>query len=356
MNTKLIRCRTQLLLKSPFFGTLALKLKPVAEATDSMATDGYHLFYNENFINNTPEDELTGIVCHEIMHCALQHMYRKNDRDPRKWNVACDYAINHLLIHRFDLKLPADVLLSADYVDMSAEEIYNKLPNTPPLPEWGQFINPSNNGTPQEQEAEWQVALKQAVQAAKSAGQDLGNLEDVLKVAEVKVNWREQLARLIGGIAKSDFSWLKPDPAYLHKNFIIPTLHAPSIGHLTLAIDTSGSVDNDALSQFLGELQTILENVHFEGVTVIECDTSIQHVTEYERDDLINPEVHGRGGTYFAPVFDYIKQHPTDTLIYFTDMLPNDRWPDNPGIPVFWARTTSRSAPYGEHIDLYTAS
>lgn len=355
MNTKLTRCRTQLLLNHPFFGTLALKLKPTPEATDTMATDGYHLFYNEIFLDKTPEPELTGVICHELLHCAFLHMYRKSDRNHRKWNVACDYAINQLLIESFGFQLPEDCLYDKRYKGLSAEEIYNRLPDEPELPNWGQFIpgNDESNASSSTQEAEWQVAMKQAVAAAKAAGEDIGSLGELLTVATAKINWREQLNRLIGAHAKSDFTWLKPDPAYLHRNLVIPTLHEPSIGHLTLAIDTSGSIRNNELSQFLGELAHILENVHFEGLTVIECDAAIQKVTEYEPGDTIKPKVHGRGGTRFSPVFDYIRANPTDGLIYFTDMNPCERWPEQPETPVFWARTTRKSAPYGQYIDIY---
>ena len=355
MNTKLTRCRTKLLLENAFFGTLALKLKPVAEQTDTMATDGYHLFYSEDFVNSTPENELKGVVCHELLHCAFLHMYRRNDRDPMKWNIACDHAINLLLVDNFNFELPAGGLLDRAYTNLSAEEIYNRLPENPKPPSWGTFIDGTSSettGTTQVQEAEWTVATKQATAAAKAAGQNLGKLAELVESATAKVNWREQLNRLIGGHAKSDFSWLKPDPAYLYKNLIIPSLHAPSIGHLTFAIDTSASVSNEELAQFISELAHVLDNVHFDGLTVIECDTDIQKVTDYEPGDTIEPKVHGRGGTRFEPVFEYIKKAPTDGLIYFTDMEPS-KWPKDPGIPTFWARTRGHDAPFGQYIDLY---
>lgn len=360
MIQEITRCRTQLLLKNPFFGTLALKLKITTNpSVDTMATDGYHLFYDENFTKTLSEDELQGVICHEILHCAFKHMYRKGDRESHKWNIACDYAINALLLEDFHMKLPQDRLYKPEYSKLSAEEIYNRLPDNPDWngQGWGDFLDPTEEGgTFGEQEAEWAIAMKSALEAAKAAGQHVGQLAELIKATEAKINWREQLNRIIGAHAKTDFTWLRPDPAYLHKNFIIPTLHEPSIGHLTFAIDTSGSVSNNELGRFVGELQHVLENVHFDGITVIQCDCQINRVDEYERDDQLPTEVYGRGGTRFSPVFDYIKDHPTDGLIYFTDMEPCERWPEDPGIPVFWARTTSKSAPFGEHIDVYTAA
>lgn len=354
-NLRITRSRTQLLLKSPFFGSLALKLKVVRNPdVPTMATDGYHLFYDEDFVESLTNDELTGVICHELLHCALGHMFRRGEREPKKWNVAADYAINCLLLEDFKMTLPKDRLYDTEYRGKSAEEIYKLLPDQPEAPNWGLIMDGLEAvGTLPEQEAEWGIALKQAAEAAKSAGMDIGGLASLIEMSESKVDWREQLTRLLGSHSKSDFTWMRPDPAYLYKKFIIPTLHAPSIGHLTFAIDTSGSVSDRDLADFIGELQNVLENVHFDGLTVVQCDTDIRDVQEYEHDDEINPKVHGRGGTQFQPVFDYIKENPTDGLIYFTDMYPCDGWPEDPGIPVFWARSTNTDAPYGNYIDLY---
>lgn len=355
MNTNIIRCRTQLLLKHPFFGTLALKLKVVAEpAIDTMATDGRHLFYNEDWVNSLSETHLRGVICHEILHCALKHPLRREERDPKRWNVAADYAINLLLREEFDFELPEPHLYDPEYRGMSAEEIYNRLPTIQTMPQWGTVIDPkSGEGqpTPAELDSEWTVAVKQAAEAAKAVGAVPECIGRLVKMAEAKVNWREQLARFVAGRSMNDYNWRKPNPLFLYQDVIIPTLDAPHLGHLTVAIDTSGSIDTDALSQFVGELNAILSHASNEGVRVIYCDCEINQTDEFEDgDELSIDRIPGGGGTSFQPVMDALGD--TTALLYFTDMYPNE-WPEKPDVPVVWVRTTNTDAPYGDYVDLW---
>jgi len=359
--TKITKARTKLLLDNVFFSTLALKLKPVETTRiDTMATDGVHLLYSPEFVDPLPIRQLIGVICHEVLHCAFLHHIRRNDRDPKKWNRAADYAINILLIEDFGMELPPDRLYDSQYRGMSAEAIYNKLPDTEDEGNnaecpWGQVTDAKDQdkeGTVAEQESEWDISTKAAAEMAKSAGQLPAGLSDLITKAQAKVNWREQLSRLLSGTAKTDYNWFPPDIQYIHRGLHIPTLNSPSLGNLTFAIDTSGSVRNEELSQFLGELQDILDHLHFEKLTIIHCDTEIQHIEEFEPGDELKAEVHGRGGTHFEPVFDWCRENPTDALIYFTDMEPY-RWPEEPEIPVYWGRTQDRDAPYGNHIDVF---
>ena len=89
-----------------------------------MATDGVSLFYNPAFVETLNAAELAGVLAHEVMHPALQHHTRRGDRDRNRWNMACDYAINPLLLDA-GLTLPKDVLIDHRFRGMSAERIYN---------------------------------------------------------------------------------------------------------------------------------------------------------------------------------------------------------------------------------------
>jgi hypothetical protein len=89
-----------------------------------MATDGVSLFYNPAFVETLNAAELAGVLAHEVMHPALQHHTRRGDRDRKRWNMACVYAINPLLLDA-GLTLPKDVLIEHRFRGMSAERIYN---------------------------------------------------------------------------------------------------------------------------------------------------------------------------------------------------------------------------------------
>ena len=117
--------RTKLLLDFPFFGVLILRLKDVeTPSIDTMATDGVSLFYNPEFVAKLTPPELLGCLAHEVMHPALQHHTRRGTRSPKRWNVACDFAINPL-IRDANLALPAGALYDPAFRNLSAERIYN---------------------------------------------------------------------------------------------------------------------------------------------------------------------------------------------------------------------------------------
>jgi predicted metal-dependent peptidase len=119
------KARTALLLDHPFFGSLLFRLGGQASgAIETMATDGVSLFYNPAFVDTLNAAELAGVLAHEVMHPALQHHTRRGDRDWKRWNMACDYAINPLLLDA-GLTLPKDVLIEDRFRGMSAERIYN---------------------------------------------------------------------------------------------------------------------------------------------------------------------------------------------------------------------------------------
>ena len=121
------KSRTALLLDHPFFGSLLFRLGGRSSTSiETMATDGVSLYYNPSYVETLNAAELAGVLAHEVMHPALQHHTRRGGRNPKRWNMACDYAINPLLIDA-GLTLPKDVLIDHRFRGMSAEEIYNMI-------------------------------------------------------------------------------------------------------------------------------------------------------------------------------------------------------------------------------------
>jgi predicted metal-dependent peptidase len=124
---RLKKGRTALLLDCPFYGTLLFRLKTrQSHSLRTMATDGVHLFYNAAFVESLTPAELNGVLAHEVMHPALLHHTRRGNRSPKRWNRACDLAINPIILES-GLTLPKDALVDARFVGMNAERIYNKL-------------------------------------------------------------------------------------------------------------------------------------------------------------------------------------------------------------------------------------
>jgi predicted metal-dependent peptidase len=127
-----------LVFDEPFFGVCALKLKIVVDPScDTAWTDSVSLGYNPEFVNELTTGELMGLICHEVLHVADGHCWRRGGRDPGIWNEACDYAINPVVLKSYPL--PKGGLLEPAYAGKAPEMIYGKLtqpkPPTPPKPQ-----------------------------------------------------------------------------------------------------------------------------------------------------------------------------------------------------------------------------
>jgi len=133
----------------------------------------------------------------------------------------------------------------------------------------------------------------------------------------------------------------------------LPRRHGEFL-EVMIAIDTSGSIGNSELHQFLGEVEGILASCPSK-VWLVWCDTTIGRVDEVTSDDLpLEVTPRGGGGTDFRPVFDYWKEceGSPSCLIYLTDLY--GMFPDTePDFPVLWVATpVSGGAPWGEVVTL----
>jgi len=93
---KLITARVGLLLRHPFFGNLATRMKLI-DASDwcsTLATDGRNFYYNLDFVNKLKPKEAEFGFAHEVLHNVFDHMGRRDGRDPKLSNIAADYAAN----------------------------------------------------------------------------------------------------------------------------------------------------------------------------------------------------------------------------------------------------------------------
>lgn len=126
IETKLGAARTRLILERPFIGALVLHL-PMVPADPSwcetVAGDPKAIYYNPDFIARLTLAETQFMLAHEALHCALCHFARRAHRVKKRWDVACDYAVNQLLTDE-GLKPPAGALINPVYRGLTAEEIY----------------------------------------------------------------------------------------------------------------------------------------------------------------------------------------------------------------------------------------
>ena len=125
---RLLRARAALVTGACFYGSLAMNLKLICapHKTQTMATDGKHLFHNPSFVESLTEAELIGVLAHEVSHPALGHHVRRGNRELATWNKACDFAINPGLI-RAGFVLPKGALIDPAFDGLGAEQIYAAL-------------------------------------------------------------------------------------------------------------------------------------------------------------------------------------------------------------------------------------
>ncbi len=127
VHPRISRQRTELVLSQPFFGALALRLKMVEDRSAKTCwVDGESFGYNPDYIDSLTDLELRGVLAHEVMHVANGHCWRRGPREDRRWNGACDYAINPIVLAS-GFVLPKDVLNATRFAGKSAEEIYGVL-------------------------------------------------------------------------------------------------------------------------------------------------------------------------------------------------------------------------------------
>lgn len=192
-------------------------------------------------------------------------------------------------------------------------------------------------------------------QESQGYGDTPGNRNRSLEIIQTpyRVDWRQLLHRFMAGSSRTDYSWTRPNRRSAGLGVILPGLDAPKVTGV-IAIDTSGSIDEDLLQIFGQEVQNIRSQVPFHELTIVYCDAGIQgrEIITQGESLVFNPK--GGGGTDFCPVFNLFRdQHyQPNFLVYFTDL--DGRFPpDPPPYPVLWGvYNTSRKAPFGETVSL----
>jgi predicted metal-dependent peptidase len=391
VKRRLVAARAALVLDHPFFGSLALRMDILEETrgrTRTMATDGRSIFYQKAFVTECSDQELVGVLAHEVMHPAMQHHTRRGDRDPRLWNEAGDYAINPILTEA-GFALPGTPLLDPRYYGMTVEQIYEALKDSrtgeegqdpPENEETGSqgHADTAQGGDntdenpdaaqrpgavldapdPVQQEAEWQVAVKQATQAAQMMGQlPAGIALAVEEVMKPRVDWKSILRRFVQQSATADYSWRMPNRRYIARGLYLPELRSESMPTLIVVVDSSASTQG-VLPAFKAELQSIVEECKPESTIVIMADATVQRMDEFQHGDPIEFNVEGFGGTDFRPAFEHVDREQLNPacLIYLTD--GDGCYPDEPSdYPTLWAITTpNRQAPWGETVNIDTTT
>ena len=344
----------ELMLKEPYYGFFLIMLnkvwrKDLPTAGVSKQNINYQLAINEEFWNSLSDDHKTGLLKHELLHIAFGHLVSFGSFSNKKLaNVAMDMEINQYIEASW---LPEGGINIDDYTDIqldrkagcryyydqllrlqdekdkngtSGDQEMDKLLDNiasgdiPDHSTWEEFDDMSE-AEKKLIEKQVQKILKDAKeQTVKKRGSVPGEIEGLIVLDEVvkaKFDWKGYLRRFTGTSTKIFTKKIRRKENYRYEDN--PGLKIKMKQHMLLAIDTSGSVSDTELTEFMNEIH----HIHKAGVdiTIVQCDTSIRSIEAYKgKNDL---KVHGRGGTDFDPVLDYYNANlkKYTSLVYFTD-------------------------------------
>jgi|TARA_R110000803_G_scaffold8650_2_gene27739 predicted metal-dependent peptidase len=372
---RIIVARVGLLLRHPFFGNMATRLRILAadDWLGTAAVDGRNLYYNTQFFNAMNNKEIEFVVAHEILHMVFDHMGRREDRDPMIYNISADYIVNNTLVRDRIGTIPSIVQCYQDfkYEGWTSEEVYDdvyeqaKQNGEEFLKQLGEMLDEhldmdgedegssdgedegedvNGNATSKKQPKYTESEMKQIkdeikenmISAAQSAGAGNvpGEVARIIKeLTEPKMNWRQLIRQQIQSTIKSDFTFSRPSRKGQMSGAILPGMNFAETIDICVSIDMSGSIGNKQGADFLGEIQGIMEEFPDYNIKVWCFDTRVYNEQEFTADggeDLLDYELMGGGGTDFMCNWTYMKEHDIQPkkFIMFTDGYAWDSWGD----------------------------
>jgi predicted metal-dependent peptidase len=394
IETKLSAARTRLILDRPFLGALVLRMPMKAadpEWCATIGTDARAFYYNPEYIDSLTVDQAQFALAHEVLHCALSHFSRREHRDKGRWDIACDLAINPILIKEGMTAVPG-ALYNIGYEGMMAEEIYplvkdnseeqphdqhlygkdptsSKGPGklTEPGDESGETGAGAGEGTAkipppdalgeaekEQLSVQWRQRLAGAAQQAMQAGKLTGSLRLLVDhLLQPQLPWRMLLARYMSAASRDDYSYMRPSRR--EGEAIFPSLRSSQVD-VVVVLDTSGSIKAAEMKEFVTEVDAIKGQVRAR-ITLLACDAQLATggpwVFEPWEEFVLPGGIRGGGGTRFTPAFDWVEStgQNADLLVYFTD-AEGEFPPLEPRFPVIWLVKGRGKVPWGQRIQL----
>jgi predicted metal-dependent peptidase len=363
LNRRLAKAKTSLILEHPFVGTIALNMPFILdESVSTAATNGKYVKFNPAFIDPLCDEQLKFLVAHECFHPMLEHNYRRGARDQNRWNKAADYVINELLTREGIGKFIQGGCLDPSLYSAgngSTEGIYNLLPDEDDDSGGGGGEAYDDcldaDGGPAEQAqaaAEMKVQVAQAAQAAKMMGKLSANMQRLVdEVLQPKVNWADVMWRFMQKARNDSRTFARPNRRFISQGIYLPSVSGETMGEMLWAVDCSGSITPQQISQAAAEVTKVFEHFRPTKLHVVYFDSEVAHAEVYEPGDVLDIKPHGGGGTAFSPVFRYAEEHGIEPVacIFLTDLYCSDFGPE-PDYPVLWVSDGAEKAPFGEVI------
>ena len=373
---RIIVARVGLLLRHPFFGNMATRLRILAadDWLPTAAVDGRNLYYNTQFFNAMSNKEIEFVVAHEILHMVFDHLGRRDDRNPMLYNIAADYIVNNTLVRDRIGETPkiVDCFQDFKYDGWTSEEVYDELFKQAEeqgkeladllkeLDEKGEMLDEhldsesdegedgeegedSNGNSVSKKPAKYskeelkkikdeiKEATINAAQAAGAGNVPAGVQRMIKELTEPKMNWRELLRQQIQSTIKSDYTFSRPSRKGQMSGAVLPGMNFDETIDICIALDMSGSIGNAQAEDFLGEVKGIMDEYKDYKIKIWCFDTEVYGEDDFSADDgrdLLEYEIKGGGGTDFMANWKYMRENDIQPkkFLMFTDGYAWDSW------------------------------
>lgn len=301
-----------------FSGVFMVGKVEVSDVIPTACTNGKDVIYGRAFVDGLNDKELAFLVLHEAMHKAYRHLmvWQKIAKEnPLLANLAMDYVINLQLVdyNKPDvIQMPRDKdgnlmgALDEKYRGMDTKQVYDLLKQEMEnQPEDGQGQEGQGDGKSKcLDDHDWENAqemseeekeklageIDQALrEGAMLAGKMNGNLsKEMDELLHPKVDWKEALREFVktAMMGNDRSTWRKPHKRYIGMNIVMPSYHSEKIGRIAVGVDTSGSIGATELSQFLGEVKSICDEVKPEGIDLLYWDSRVAKHEVYNGNEV----------------------------------------------------------------------
>jgi len=381
------------LMKDPkyclYSGIIMIGRTEVKDDVPTACTDGRNTYYGRDYMGKLAGNKRKGVILHENLHKAFRHttmwkhLYKEN---ATLANMACDYVINLMIMDGDNnfVSLPEGALLDPKYKGLDAGTVYRMLKEEAkggtinvktvgdqegkdvPVVEVGNGLDEhdweSADGMSNEEKEALAKDIDQALrQGAILAGKMSANVpREISEALQAKVDWREALREFITSFCadKDESTWRRPSRRWIGQDIYMPSMIGESVGRIVIGIDMSGSIGQEEIGQFLGEVQQICERVKPEGIDLLYWDTRVCQHEKYEQDQLDNllssTKPRGGGGTDPQCIVDYMtnKKIKAECAVVLTDGYVSS-WGEGWSCPTLWGITTDVVSNIGKtvHID-----
>jgi predicted metal-dependent peptidase len=357
-----------------FAGVLSVGKVNFTEDMPTACTNGRDVMYNPNFIKTLNDKELNFVVLHEALHKVYQHMHlwkKLWKENPQLANMSADYVVNYA-IHEADETQevairPQSALFDLAYKGMTTKQIFEMLKKD------SKFVNQQDGHDTHDWEGAEQLSDEEVKETIKQIDQALrqgeiirskmqGNKNrSITEILEPKVDWREQLREFVNATCrnKDKSTWKRPHKRFVGQDIYMPSMIGEAIGKVVIGIDTSGSIGDKELNEFLTEVVAICDDVSPSSIELLYWDTEVAGHETYNQGDykalVQSTKPAGGGGTHVGCVNQYIKDKriEPEAIIILTDGYVEDDWGGVWDYPTLWAVTTRHNtSPHGKTIHI----